>query len=1061
MKISDVSIRRPVFATMMILALLVLGLSSYIDLPVELFPNVDFPFVIVQTTYPGASAESVETEVTDKIEEAVNQIAGIRNIQSQSREGYSLTFVEFELSVDGAVASQDVREKVAGIRSDLPDDIDEPIVSQYDPDAEAIMSLAMASPRPPREITQLIDDKIKPRLESISGVGSVEVVGGHDREVSIGLNPDLMESRQVSVDEVRNSVMAANLEIPGGRVEEASREYLVRVMGKLKSPEDFKKIIVKNHDGVPIYLSDIAEVRDTIAEMRSLSRFDGQEAIGLEIIKQSGANVVQLANEVRKALVRLQEELPPDVHINVVNDNSIWINDSIDEILSNIQIGTLLAVIVMFLFLLDIRPTVLTGLSIPISIVATFTAMKFMGFSINFMTLLGLSLAVGMLIDDSIVVVENVYRHMQQGKKPLQAASDATQEIGLAVMASTFTIMVVFLPVAFMEGIVGRFFYQFGMTVTIAVGISLFVAFTLVPMLASRTRPPEEDPAKLDPKNAHGWWRQWLKIRNVLMVWNHAFDALKPAYTHLLAFSLRHRFLVSLVATAAFVLGIYTASTLPSEWMPAQDQGKVYVSVETPPGTTLRETSDRIAQMEAIVNKMPEVDGIYVSIGSGNREVTEGSMLILLKDASERNVTAQVLVDSLRDVLNRVPGVKLALATQPAEGGSSKPVELSIRGEDRDDLNRLAHQAQKILASIPGTADVDNSLQEGKPELQVAVNRDAADDLGLNVGSISGTIRTLVEGEEITRYKEGDKEHPVRIRLQEKYRSSNHDVERILINSSKDVPGVDNLLVPLGRVAKIESKSSIGEYLRYNRQPEVRVNANVKLGAAGGTISQLAMARIGEEMKLPAGYRIAPVGEEEIREESAVSMVKALVLAIVFIYLILASQYESFWDPLSIMFSLPLSLIGAFLILGLTGGSMSIVTQIGVIMLMGIVTKNAILLVDFIKQRREEGQNRTAAVLEAGPVRLRPILMTTLSTVFGMLPLALGLGAGAEMRAPMARAVIGGIISSTLLTLIVVPVVYTMIDDVFSFVFRRGTKAAAQSVGGTLAENPAGGTTPE
>jgi HAE1 family hydrophobic/amphiphilic exporter-1 len=569
--------------------------------------------------------------------------------------------------------------------------------------------------------------------------------------------------------------------------------------------------------------------------------------------------------------------------------------------------------------------------------------------------------------------------------------------------------------------------------------ISLFVAFTLVPMLASRHGAPEEDPAKLDPKTARGWWRQWLKVRRVLAVWNRAFDAFKPVYTRMLAYSLRHRVQISLLATAAFALGMYMAGTLPQEWMPAQDQGKLFVSVETPPGTTLDETSERIAEMEDIINKLPEAVGTYVTIGSGNNEVTEGNLLVILKDASERDISAQRLVDSVRNLLRVVPGVKTALATQQAEGGSSKPIELSIRGDNRDDLARLTHEVQAIMDETPGTADVDNTLQEGKPELQVHVDRDAADDLGLNIYGISQTVRTLVEGEEVTRFKEGDKEHEVRLRLQKRFRASDHDIERILVHSSKDVVGKDEFLVPLGRVAQIESRNSIGELLRYDRQPEVRVNSNVLQGFASGTIAQEAVARARDELKFPPGYSVQPVGEEEIREESSFHILRALVLAVVFIYLVLASQYESFHDPLSIMLSLPLSLIGAFLALGLTGGSMNITSQIGIVMLMGIVTKNAILLVDFIKQRRNEGLNRSDAVLEAGPIRLRPILMTTFATVFGMLPLALGIGPGAEMRAPMARAVIGGMISSTMLTLIVVPVVYTIIDD-FVGLFRRKKK---------------------
>jgi len=1041
MKLSEVSIKRPVFATMMILALLVLGASSYLDLPVELFPNIDFPFVIVQTVYPGASAQSIESEVTEKIEEAVNQISGVRHVESRSREGYSLVIVEFELEIEGAVAAQDVREKVAGIRGDLPEDVEDPLVTQFDMDARAIMSVAVSSLRPPREVTQMIKDKVKPRLETITGVGSVEIVGGHEREILVALNPSLMESYEVSIDDVRSAVMAANLEIPGGRVEEASRESLVRVMGRLKSVDAFRSIIIDNKNGTPIYLSHIASIQDTIVEMRSLSRFNGQAAVGLEIIKQSGANVVELAADVRRELDQLKGELPPDINMTIVNDDSVWINDAIHEILFNIRVGTLLAVLVIFLFLLDLRPTIITGLSIPISIIATFTAMKMLGFSINFMTLLGLSLAVGILIDDSIVVVENIYRHVQQGKSPFQAAFSGTKEIGLAVSATTFTIMVVFLPVAFMQGIVGRFFYQFGMTVAVAVLVSLFVAFTLVPMLASKTQPPEEDPRKLDPQKSRGIRHLWLLFRRALSVWNKAFDAFKPQYTRLLAFSLRHRILVSIVATVAFLSGMYIAGTLPQEWMPAQDQGKIYVSAETPPGTNLEQTSERIAQMEEVLNQLKEVEGIYVTIGSGNREVTEANLLVLLNDASERDISAIQLVDSVRLLLADVPGVKTAIAAQPAEGGSSKPVELSIRGVDRADLTRLAHRAEAVLSGLPGTADVDNTLQEGKPELQITVDRDAADDLGLNLYGISQTIRTLVEGDVVTRYKEGDEEYDVRIRLQERFRSSGHDIERILIYSDKEVPGLDKFLVPLGRVAKVESSASIGEYMRYDRQPEVRVNANVMTGYAGGTISQTAMAQIRENTSLPPGYVIQPVGEEEIREESTFHIFRALILAVLFIYLVLASQYESFFDPLSIMLSLPLSLIGAFLTLALTGGSISVMTQIGIVMLMGIVTKNAILLVDFVKQRRREGMDRNGAILEAGPIRLRPILMTTFATVFGMLPLALGIGPGAEMRAPMARAVIGGIISSTLLTLVVVPVVYTIIDDVVGL-FRRNKKAA-------------------
>ncbi|MEW5795420.1 MAG: efflux RND transporter permease subunit [Candidatus Zixiibacteriota bacterium] len=1045
MKISDISIRRPVFATMMISALLVLGWFSYTSLSVEMFPKMDFPFVVVQTVYPGASAETIETDVTKKVEEAVNQISGIRHIVSKAMEGFTYTFIEFELEIDGKLAAQDVREKVAGIRGDLPEEIEEPIISQFDLMGDAVMSLTVSGRRTQREITELTKDRIKPRLEAVSGVGAVDLIGGKEREILISLNPQLMENYEVSVDDIRGAVMMSNLEIPGGRVDEAAREYMVRVKGKLTSVEQFNSIVILNKQGTPVFLSDVAEVKDTIVEQRSLSRYNGSPSVAIGIKQQSGANIVDLAERVRAAIANLQAEMPPDIKIEIVNDNSVWIEDSIHEIIFNIEFGTILAVIVIFLFLLDIRPTIITGLSIPISVIATFTIMKFLGFTINFMTLLGLSLAVGILIDDSIVVVENIYRKVQEGMTPYEAAFSGTREIGLAVMATTFSIMVVFLPVAFMAGIVGRFFYQFGMTVAFAVLVSLFVAFTLVPMLASRTQKPREDEEYLNPDRATGLWRLWLRLRRPLSLWDRTFERVKPYYVRTLNYSLKRRWLVVMVATVSFVvaIGMVGAGMLGSEFMTATDEGKIFVNVMTPPGTTLEETSERIDNLEAIARKLPEVRNIFVTVGGVNTPVTEGQIMLILADADEREISSQELVDSVRHLLSAVPGVKLAVSTQGHEGGGEKPVEFSIRGENRDELVSLTHRLQDIVSHAPGTADVDNSLEEGKPELQLSIDRQAADDLGINVYSISQTIRTLVEGDVVTQYKEGDQDYDVRIRLNERFRDSEDAVGRILVASSKDVPGYSTLLVPVNRVAHIEREVAIGEYSRYDRLPEVRVNTNPEFGYFSGTLTEAIQAQVDSLVQLPPGYSIQPVGEYEIMAESFQNIGRSLLLAVIFIYLLLASQYESFFDPLSIMLSLPLSLIGAILGLYAWGSSINIMTLVGIVMLMGLVTKNAILLIDFVKQRRAAGMDRTQAILQAGPIRLRPILMTTFATVFGMLPLALGLGPGAELRAPMARAVIGGIISSTLLTLVIVPVVYTLIDD-FVGLFRRRKKEKAQ-----------------
>ncbi len=1045
MKLSDISIRRPVFATMMVGALVVVGLFSYFALPVELFPDVDFPFVVITTVYKGASAESVETQVTKKIEDVVNQISGVRHITSRSRDGFSLIFVEFQLEKVGAVAAQDVREKISTIRSDLPEDIDEPVVGQFDPNAEAVISLAISGKRPLRDITELAKNKIKTRLEVINGVGSVEIVGGYDREILVALNPDKMESLDITVNDVNNAVMAANLEIPGGRIDDASREYVVRVMGRLDRSKQFNDVIVKNHDGVPVYLSDIAAVSDTIAEQRSLSRFNGNTAIGMNIIRQSKANVVEMATKVQSTLDQLRKELPPDIKIEVVNDNSRFIRDSIHEILFNIEFGTLLAVLVIFLFLLDFRPTLITGLSIPISIIATFTLMRALGFTINFMTLMGLSLAVGILIDDAIVVIENIYRHIEMGQSPFEAAFGGTKEIGLAVMATTFSIVAVFLPVAFMSGIVGRFFYQFGMTVSFAVLISLFVAFSLTPMLSSRMLRKEHD---VDPATeyAHssGLMKFWLAIKRVLNYWNVFFDAITPRYKKLLASSLRHRFIVVVLATAAFVGALWMGKFLGSEFMTETDEGKLVVSVETPPGTTLAETSERIRQIEQIVTKLPEVVGSYVTIGSGNNTVTQGSDLILLTDASQRTLSASQLMDSVRVLISNVPGVKVSVGKGQAEGsGGNKPIEISIRGDDREEITRIVHRLQRIAYSIPGAIDIDNTLQEGKPELHIRVDRKAADDLGVSLAVLPQTVRNLVEGQVVTRFKEGDEEYDVRVRLADQFRNSSHELGKMLVASNKKLPNDRTLLVPVNRVASLDKASTIGEYQRYDRQNEARVNSNVLTGAFAGTVTELLMAKGDSSITLPPGYVMQPVGTQEIMTESFANIFSALALAIIFIYLLLASQYESFFDPFSIMLSLPLSLVGAILGLLIFGSALSIMSLIGIVMLMGLVTKNAILLIDFVKQQREKGVDRFDAILTAGPIRLRPILMTTFAMVFGMIPLALGFGPGAELRAPMARAVIGGIISSTVLTLVVVPVVYTIIDD-FVGLFRRHKKPDVQ-----------------
>ncbi len=687
----------------------------------------------------------------------------------------------------------------------------------------------------------------------------------------------------------------------------------------------------------------------------------------------------------------------------------------------------------IFLFLADIRSTIVSAVAIPTSIIATFTFMRILGFTMNMMSLMGLSLAVGLLIDDAIVVIENIFRHLDEGKPPMKAAYDATKEIGLAVMATTFSIVVVFLPVAFMGGIVGRFFYQFGMTVAFAVVVSLFVAFSLTPMLSSRFLKKEGD--NLEPPKFFLFrviWKFYRWILKVIKPWNNFFTKLNHWYRGTLNWSLNHRLLVMIAATLAFVAAIYLGRFLGSEFIPPTDRGEIRIAIDTPPGTDLKTTSDRLAQVEDILRRLKEVDLIFTTIGSGQNPVNNGRIYVKLVDRSRRNITAFALIDSVRNMISVVPGIKYAISTEESHAGGGKPVEISIRGTELGIISELTHKLQNIFEHTPGAVDIDNTLEEGKPELRINIDRAKANDLALNIYGIASTVRGFIDGEVVTRFKEGDEEYDVRIRLPEKSRTSAADVGRLLIASNKDVPGRRKFLVPLSYVSTIKKTAAIGQYNRYDRLRESKVNSNVAEGAFSGSIINEIMAKA-QNIDLPPGYHIEVSGQGEIMAESFQNIFVALLLAIIFIYLLLASQFESFFDPFSIMFSLPLSLVGAIIALLIFKSSMSIISLIGIILLMGLVTKNAILLIDFIKQNRHRGETRRESILIAGPVRLRPILMTTFAMIFGMLPLALGIGPGAEMRAPMGRAVIGGLISSTLLTLIVVPVVYTIIDDIIAF----------------------------
>ncbi len=1020
---------------MVILALLVLGFSGFRRLAVELFPDVEFPIVVVSATYPGASPETMESEVIIKVEDAVNPIDGVRHIESTCLEGYAYSVIWFELNKDVDIVAQDVRERLATIKTDLPDDMEDLVVQKYDPSAQPVMSLAISGDRSTRELTYIAKETIKKRIENVPGVGNVELVGGEEREILTELKLDKLEALNLSIFDLQNKLANASLEIPAGKYEAAGRDYTVRTLGRFTNVQEIGDVIVKNDAGDVVRLKDIAAIKDTTKELESLSRLNGRRAVGLDIVKQSGGNVVEVADLVRERLKEMRDLIPEDVNIVVAVDNSEFTRDAVDDVIVNMIYGSLLATLVIFLFLVDIRPTIITGIAIPTSIITTFAFMDWFGFSLNFMTLLGLSLAVGLLIDDAIVVIENIYRHFSYGKEGKIAADDATTEISLAVLAATFSIVVVFVPIAYMQGIVGKFFFAFGITVAISVLVSLFVAFWFTPMLSSRWLKGESEVYHKGTRNPIYW---------VTNAWNRFFDRATEILRHMLTWALRHRWAVMLIATAIFVGSLFLIPYIGTEFLPQYDQSQYFVYFKAAPGTSLDVTSQLARGVEKIVATQPEVTDIYTRIGSGNNPTSRGYITVKLKPVTDRSRSAMDLIVDARAKLKTFPGLRTSISLEAQQGGQNAAVEISISGDNRAKLQALTKMVEDSVRNVDGAADIDNSQGEGKPELRLVLDRDRISDLGLNVSQLAVTLRNLITGVVPVKFQESDKEADIRLRLRESDRNDISDLSRILIPSGKEIPGRKDYQVPLSYVAKFVQTSSVTQIDRYDRQRTIKVTAN-NVGRFAGDVRADAFAKASKIPTSP-GYRIYASGEAEFQQESFQYIIEALFMSIIFIYFVLASQFNSYKDPFTIMLSLPFSLIGAFLGLLLFGSSLSIISMIGIVMLMGLVTKNAILLVDFAKQEMARGTDRTESLIKAAMIRLRPILMTSLSLIFGLLPLAFALGPGAELRAGIARAVIGGMVSSTLLTMIVIPVVFTLLDDLPKLmrrIFRRGKKVAA------------------
>ena len=1039
MVLSDISIKRPVFITMIMLAFVVLGGFAFRRLSVDEFPNVDLPVITVTTVWPGAGPESVESDISKKIEESLNTVAGVKQISSQSLEGVSSVVVVFHLNVKINDAANDVREKISRIKADLPQDAKDSLIERLDPGDKPILALALSSDSMSlKELTELADSSLRKKLENVPGVGKVTLVGGAKREIEVLLDPARLDARSLLPTDIINGLKSSNLDLPAGRIERGSQETLLRVAGRVREVREFAELPLRMPTGGVTRLGDVATLRDGTEEKRSLSlvsrglwtegaggEFQVKPSVALEIRKQSGQNTVQVADSVRERMAELKAELPSEVQLDVVIDNSVFIRASVEQVEEDLLLGAILTVAIVFLFLQSWRSTVITGLTLPISVIGAFTAIWAAGFTLNQLTLLALTLAIGLLIDDAIVVRVNIVRHAEMGKDHVRAAKEGTDEIGLAVLATTFSIIAVFVPVAFMGGIIGRFFFQFGITISVAVLLSLFVSFTLDPMMSSVwPEPHHQDPSK----------------RNFFMravaSFNVAFDRMSVGYRAIIEWALAHRIATVIATTLIFVATLGLGPLVGFSFFPETDRGEFIVMLRTPVGSSLTYTESKTREILHRIHEDKDIAYTYSTIGAGaTGTVTEGQIYVKLRSKKERSRSIFKIRPDVRERIAQLVDVSTSVVDAGGVGGPQSPLQISVKGPELSQLDTISKQVLATVQATQGAVDVQISQENTKPELRLSIDRQRAADLGVSVAEIATTLRVLVAGDLAGNFEDKNAEtYNIRVRLPSTGRTSQKDVARLFVPGAMRAEG-GRTLVALDQVANLSRGVGPSKINRIDLAREVRITGGVEGRPLGDVSTDIKNAVA--KLELPSGYVVDLGGQSKDLKETVGYFMETLFLAIVFIYLVLASQFESFLQPLAIMLSLSLSLIGVFAAMLVSRGTMNMMSMIGLIMLMGLVTKNAILLIDNANQRRAEGLGREEALIAAGEIRLRPILMTTLAMIFGMLPLALALGEGSEFRSPMARAVIGGLISSTVLTLVVVPVVYTYLDSLGLYFSRK------------------------
>ena len=1031
MNLPNFSVNRPVTILMLFIGLILIGLISFQNLGLDLLPDLSFPMSAIIVSYSGVAPQEIENMVTIPLDEAVGTIQGVKNISSYSREGSSLILMEFNWGTDMDVSALNIREKIDQVKGFLPDDASDPMVIKFDPSLMPILVLGMGSEEKDlQKLQEYAEDIIKPRLERMEEVASVSINGGLDREILVSIDNDKLRSNQLSFGQVTAALAGENVNLPAGTLKEGTINFLIRTLGRFESTQDIEEILISNIRGNKIYLGDIAKVEDTFKERNSITYVNGKPGIMISLQKESGKNTVTVAKRVFKELETIQKLLPEDISITPVFDSSDFIKKTVSQVGWMALYGAIIAVFVLFFFLGNLSSTLIISFAIPISLIFTFTLLYFSNLTLNMMTLGGLALGIGMMVDNSIVVLENIFRYRELGTDIKKSACLGASEVGTAISASTFTTIAVFLPILYVQGIASELFRSMGYTITFSLLTSLLVALSLVPMLSSKILhfKVKDNSPSVSKENL---------VQNSLSRGGRIFNFVREEYGKLIIWSLRHRGIVFILAVLIFVGSIMLIPFVGTEFIPSSDQGQFNINITLPTGTNLETTREVVSEVEKIVSEIPEIKSMLTTAGEGSggmRFSTEGgnsgTIMVNLVDQNKRERNMAQIINELRKKIGIYPDAQIKFSEQGFSFSSGSDLEVKISGNSLDELENIANRILISITEVEGVHDLESSVEDVRPELHVNIDREKANLYGLNTAQIASTVHDALSGRVASIYQEKGKQIDIRIRLEEEDRNSIEEVENLLISSSV------GLQIPLKEIAEVIVGSGPKGIDRENQQRIVNVSGNIS-DRFLGTVIQDAQQRL-DKLVLPEDYRYEFVGQNREMQESFLQLALALVLSIILVYMIIAAQFESLLMPLAVMFSVPFSLIGVILALLLADKSLNVLSYIGIIMLVGIVVNNSIVLVDYINKLRQKGMERNEAIILGGKTRLRPILMTMFTTVLALVPMAIGIGEGAELRAPMAITIIGGLSSSTFLSLIIVPIFYTFLDDLSQKITKRG-----------------------